>query len=70
MDKGYDLATLYDGCEPRDLPSDQALRQTPDVKRGGDKPAMWEHGGWRFARTDSTRGATKGPLPNRPMQAH
>jgi len=35
------------------------LRQTPDVKRGADKPPCCEHGEWTFAGADSKRGATK-----------
>jgi hypothetical protein len=34
-----------------------------DVKRGADKPAMREHGEWRFAGSDSKRGASKWRCP-------
>jgi hypothetical protein len=63
MDKGYDLATVYDGCEARDCRPIIPLRQTPDVKRGGDKPPTCEHGDWTFAGSDSKRGASKWRCP-------
>ena len=44
MDKGYDLATIYDGCEARDCRPIITLRQTPDVKAGKDKPPTCDHG--------------------------
>jgi hypothetical protein len=64
MDRGYDLATVYDGCEARDCRPIIPLRQTPDVKRGADKPPTCEHGEWRFAGSDSKRGASKWRCPS------
>src|SRR5215210_7755336 len=63
MDKGYDHATVYDECEARDCHPIIPLRQTPDVKRGADKPPTCGHGEWRFAGSDSKRGATKWRCP-------
>jgi hypothetical protein len=63
MDKGYDLATVYDGCEDRDCRPIIPLRQTPDVKRGADKPPTCEHGEWTFAGSDSRCGASKWRCP-------
>jgi len=63
MDKGYDLATVYGECEDRDCHPIIPLRQTPDVKRGADKAPTCEHGDWRFAGSDSKRGASKWRCP-------
>ena len=60
MDKGYDIAALYDDCEERGMRPVIPLRQTPDVKRGADKPPTCEHGEWRFAGTDYSRKAPSG----------
>jgi hypothetical protein len=38
MDKGYDLTTVYDGCEARDVRPIIPLRQTPGVRLGQHKP--------------------------------
>jgi IS5 family transposase len=63
MDKGYDLATVYNGCEERDCRPIIPLRMTPDVKRGKGKPPTCEHGEWTFAGSDSKRGASKWRCP-------
>ena len=39
------------------------LRQTPGVKLGQHKPPTCEHGEWRFAGSDSKRGASKWRSP-------
>ena len=59
LDKGYDVGPIYDGCAARDVHPIIPLRQTPGVKLGQHKPPMCEHGDWRFAGSDSKRGATK-----------
>ena len=61
MDKGYDLTTVYDGCEARDVRPIIPLRATPGVKLGQHKPPTCDHGEWRFAGSDSKRGASKPP---------
>jgi hypothetical protein len=63
LDKGYDLAAIYDGCEDRVCRPIIRLRQTPDVKRGKDKPPTCEHSERRFAGSDSKRGASKWRCP-------
>jgi hypothetical protein len=45
------------------LRPDHPLRETPDVKRGADKPPTCEHGEWRFAGADSKRRASKWRCP-------
>ena len=64
MDKGYDLTTVYDGCEARNVRPIIPLRQTPSVKSGAHNPPSCEHGEWRFAGADYGRKATK-PSPRR-----
>jgi IS5 family transposase len=63
LDKGYDHAGTYFDCMIRDIAPVIPLRQTPDVKRGEDGPPDCEHGVWRFAGADRTRGATKWRCP-------
>src|SRR5204863_5758347 len=63
LDKGYDLATIYHGCEQRNVRPIIPLRQTPDLKAGKDKPPTCEHGEWRFAGSDSKRGGSKWRCP-------
>jgi hypothetical protein len=63
VDKGYDLTTIYDGCEARDCRPIIPLRQTTGVARGDHKPPTCEHGEWRFAGTDYSRKATKWRCP-------
>jgi IS5 family transposase len=63
LDKGYDLSTTYNACSERSIVPVVPLRQTPDVKRGADKPPSCEHGEWRFAGADHKREATKWRCP-------
>jgi transposase len=63
MDKGYDFPAIYDGCEDRDVRPIIPLRQTPDVKRGKNKPPTCDHGEWTFAGADYGRNATKWRCP-------
>jgi IS5 family transposase len=63
MDKGYDQRTVYDQCMERDCLPLIPLRQTPDVKRGDDKPPTCAHGEWTFAGSDRKRGASKWRCP-------
>src|SRR5215211_8441986 len=63
MDKGYDVTMVYDGCEARDVQPIIPLRQTIGVARGDHKPPTCEHGEWRFAGSDSKRGASKWRCP-------
>jgi len=63
MDKGYDLTAIYDGCEARDVRPIIPLRKTVGVVRGDHKPPTCEHGEWRFAGSDSKRGASKWRCP-------
>jgi hypothetical protein len=63
LDKGYHVGPIYDGCEARDVRPIIPLRQTPGVKLGQHKPPTCEHGQWRFAGSDSKRGASKWRCP-------
>src|SRR3954453_2966152 len=63
MDKGYDLTSVYDGCEDRDVRPIIPLRETPGVKRGDHKPPTCDHGDWTFAGADYKRKATKWRCP-------
>jgi hypothetical protein len=63
LDKGYDNNRVYGDCTERGISPVIPLRKTPDVKKGKDKPPMCEHGDWRFAGADRTRGATKWRCP-------
>jgi hypothetical protein len=63
LDKGYDNARVYRECADRDCVPIIPLRETPDVKRGEHNPPMCEHGEWRFAGSDSKRGASKWRCP-------
>jgi hypothetical protein len=63
MDKGYDVGPVYDGCEARDCRPIIPLRDTPAVLKGEHKPPICEHGEWRFAGSDSERGASKWRCP-------
>jgi transposase len=65
MDKGYDLTTVYDGCEARDVRPIIPLRETTGVKRGDHRPPTCEHGEWTFAGADYGRKATKWRCPSR-----
>jgi transposase len=59
LDKGYDNGTVYEACAEREVLPVIALRKTPAVKRGEDKPPTCEHGEWRFAGADHKRNACK-----------
>jgi len=63
LDKGYDLAPIYRELEDRNMRPIIPLRQTPDVKAGKAGPPNCEHGLWRFAGSDSKRGASKWRCP-------
>ena len=63
LDKGYDNNRVYGDCSERGVAPVIPLRQTPDVKKGKDKPPTCEHGEWRFAGADRKRGATKWRCP-------
>jgi hypothetical protein len=63
MDRGYDVATMYEACEQRGIRPVISLRQTPDVKKGKDQPPACEHGAWQFAGSDAKRGASKWRCP-------
>lgn len=63
LDKGYDVNRVYGECEERDVRPIIPLRETPAVKRGEHEPPICEHGGWRFAGSDSKRGASKWRCP-------
>jgi hypothetical protein len=60
LDKGYDNNRVYADCSDRSIVPVIPLRQTPDVKRGADKPPRCEHGEWRFAGADHKRNACSG----------
>lgn len=63
LDKGYDAAPIYDGCEARGIRPVVPLRQTPFVKAGKHLPPTCEHGTWTFAGADTKRGASKWRCP-------
>lgn len=62
-DKGYDLGSIYRDCAERGVMPVIPLRQTPDVKKGKDKPPSCEHGTWKFTGFDRKRGATQWRCP-------
>jgi hypothetical protein len=64
LDKGYDLTSVYNGCEDRNVRPIIPLRETPGVKRGDHRPPSCEHGEWRFAGSDSKPGARKWRCPS------
>jgi len=63
LDMGYDNNRVYDECEDRDVRPIIPLRETVGVKRGEHRPPECEHGTWRFAGSDSKRGASKWRCP-------
>jgi hypothetical protein len=63
LDTGYDVGSIYDGCEALDMRPIISLRQTPGVKRGDHKPPTCDHGEWRFAGADDKRKAAKWRCP-------
>jgi len=63
LDKGYDSGPIYDACEDRDARPIIPLRETAAVKAGKAGPPTCGHGEWRFAGSDSKRGASKWRCP-------
>jgi hypothetical protein len=63
LDKGYDNNRVYGDCAEQGVLPVIPLRQTPDVKKGKDKPRCCEHGEWRFAGADRKREASKWRCP-------
>jgi transposase, IS5 family len=63
LDAGYDHPGTYFDCMVRGAAPVIPLRQTPDVKRGENRPPECEHGEWRFAGADRERGAAKRRCP-------
>ena len=63
LDMGYDNNRVYGECEDRDVRPIIPLRETPAVKAGKAGPPTCEHGTWRFAGSDSKRGASKWRCP-------
>jgi hypothetical protein len=63
LDMGYDNNRVYGECEDRDVRPIIPLRETPAVKAGKAGPPSCEHGTWRFAGSDSKRGASKWRCP-------
>jgi hypothetical protein len=59
LDKGYDNNRVYADCSERGIAPVVPLGETPDVKKGKDKPLQCEHGEWRFAGADQKRNAAK-----------
>jgi IS5 family transposase len=63
LDKGYDIAPIYEACEERDIRPIIPLKETAAVKRGDHKPPRCKHGIWQFAGADYKRGASKWRCP-------
>ncbi|MBA3261835.1 MAG: transposase [Thermoleophilaceae bacterium] len=63
LDKSYDNGPIYDACEERGCRPIIPLRQTIAVARGDAEPPRCQHGEWRFAGSDSKRGASKWRCP-------
>jgi len=63
LDMGYDNNRVYGECEDRHVRPIIPLRETPAVKAGKAGPPSCEHGTWRFAGSDSKRGASKWRCP-------
>jgi hypothetical protein len=63
LDMGYDNGPIYEACEERGCRPIIPLREAPAVKAGQHKPPACEHGEWRFAGSDSKRGAAKWRCP-------
>ncbi len=64
LDRGYDAEIVYKTVESRGIRPIIPLRKTPTVKAGKDKPPSCEHGEWRFAGSDTKRGASKWRCPS------
>jgi len=63
LDKGYDIAPVYDACMEHGIRPVIPLRQTPAVKAGYADAPTCAHGTWTFAGADTNRGATKWRCP-------
>lgn len=63
LDRGYDAAPVYDGCEARGIRPIVPLRKTGRVVAGDHKPPTCGHGVWTFAGSDAKRGASKWRCP-------
>jgi len=48
LDKGYDVAPVYEACEQAGVLPVIPLRKTPAVKRGDHKPPTCDHGEWTY----------------------
>lgn len=64
LDKGYDVAPVYEACERIGALPIIPLRKTPAVKRGEHLAPTCEHGCWTFAGADAKRGRTKWRCPS------
>ncbi len=64
LDKGYDVAPVYDACDAAGVAPIIPLRKTPAVKRGDHRAPECEHGIWTFAGADFKRGMTKWRCPS------
>jgi hypothetical protein len=65
LDKGYDVAPVYDACERAGALPIIPLRKTPAVKRGDHRAPECEHGTWKFAGADAERKLAKWRCPTR-----
>ncbi len=64
LDKGYDVAPVYEACEARGVRPIIPLRKTPFVVDGKHQPPSCEHGDWTFAGSDAKRQASKWRCPS------
>jgi hypothetical protein len=63
LDVGHDNGRVYEECEARDVRPIIPLHETQAVKAGRAGPPTCEHGVWRFAGSDTKRGASKRRCP-------
>lgn len=63
LDKGYDVAPVYEACDRADVLPIIPLRKTPAVKRGDHLAPVCSHGVWTFSGADFQRKATKWRCP-------
>jgi transposase len=63
MDKAYDIERVYGECVERGCQPIIPLRRTGAVVKGDHLPPSCEHGPWRFAGSDYSRGAAKWRCP-------
>ncbi|HMI98601.1 MAG TPA: transposase [Gaiellaceae bacterium] len=68
LDKGYDVAPVYDACERVGALPIIPLRKTPAVKRGDHHAPECEHGTWKFAGADAKRKLAKWRCPTHECQ--